>query len=190
LGNPGFVILVGPLFFGVRAFPIFTLAAIGSLVAIVYLEVLGYVHPTIGPTTFDILIPIVILLLGATAMSWVIVRNLEKNLERLEASKAELRKNNELTLEAWAKVLEYRHRETEGHSRRVIDLSTRLARALGCSHEDIDHLRRGALLHDIGKLAVPDNVLMKPRNARSFISIQNMPKICLRGSLFSSHRFV
>jgi hypothetical protein len=42
LGNPGFVILVGPLFFGVRAFPIFTLAAIGSLVAIVYLEVLGY----------------------------------------------------------------------------------------------------------------------------------------------------
>ena len=68
----------------------------------------------------------------------------------------------ELTLEAWAKVMELRDRETEGHSRRLVELSSRLARALGLSEEEISHLRHGALLHDIGKLAVPDSILLKP----------------------------
>ena len=71
-------------------------------------------------------------------------------------------KNYELTLAAWAKVLEYRHQETEGHCRRVTDLSVRLARALGCSQEEVVHIQHGGLLHDIGKLAIPDSVLLKP----------------------------
>jgi HD-GYP domain-containing protein (c-di-GMP phosphodiesterase class II) len=156
------LILFGALFFGKRASPIISLAAIGSLVAIVYLEIHGYVHPTIGATEFDVLIPIAVLLLGASAVTWIIVRNLEKNLERVKASDAELRKNYDLTLEAWAKVLEYRDRETEGHSRRLVELSTGLARALGLGEEEITHLRRGAQLHDIGKLAIPDHILLKP----------------------------
>jgi len=67
-----------------------------------------------------------------------------------------------LTLAAWAKALEYRDKETEGHSRRLVELSTQLARALNRSEEEIVHLRRGALLHDIGKLAIPDDILLKP----------------------------
>jgi len=58
--------------------------------------------------------------------------------------------------------MEYRDRETEGHSRRLVELSTRLARALGISGEEIVQLQRGALLHDIGKLAIPDDILLKP----------------------------
>jgi putative nucleotidyltransferase with HDIG domain len=58
--------------------------------------------------------------------------------------------------------LEYRDKETEGHSRRLVELSTRLANALGLTAEQIGHLRRGALLHDIGKLAIPDEILLKP----------------------------
>lgn len=104
----------------------------------------------------------VILLLAATAMIWIIVENIERDLERVEASEAELRKNYDLTLEAWAKVLEYRDRETEGHSRRLVELSTQLGQALGLSEEEIANLRRGALLHDIGKLAIPDQILLKP----------------------------
>lgn len=155
-------ILLGALFFGARAAPIFTLAAIASLVTVAFLEIQGYVRPTIGPTRFDILAPIIILLLLASALNWVIVRNLERNFERVKASDAELRETYDLTLAAWARVLEYRHRETEGHSRRVVELSVQLARAMGCSPDDIAHLKRGALLHDIGKLAIPDNVLFKP----------------------------
>lgn len=161
LGYPIFI-MVGTLFFGKRAAPFFALSAILSLVVLVYLEIQDYVHPTIGPTKFDILIPIIILLVVAAAFIWVVVGNLENDLERVKESEAELRKNYDLTLEAWAKVLEYRDKETEGHSRRLAELSTRLARALGCGEEEITNLRRGALLHDIGKLAIPDDLLLKP----------------------------
>lgn len=155
-------IMVGALFFGKRAAPYFSLAAIASLFGIVSLEIRGDIHPTIGPTEFDILLPIVILLLVVSAFIWVVVGIMEKNLDRVKESEAELRANYDLTLEAWAKVLEYRDRETEGHSRRLVELSTRLATALGLSTEEIDQLRRGALLHDIGKLAIPDEILLKP----------------------------
>jgi len=155
-------IMIGVLFFGKRATPYFTLAAIASLIAIVYLEIHGYVHPTIGPTEFEILQSIIILILVASAFIWVVVGIMEKNLERVKESEAELRKNYDLTLEAWAKVLEYRDEDTEGHSRRLVELSTILAKAMGFSVEEIGHLQRGALLHDIGKLAIPDEILLKP----------------------------
>src|SRR6266511_2512398 len=155
-------IMIGILFFGKRATPYFSLATIASLIGIVTLEIHGYIHPTIGATKFDILPPIIVLLLAVTAFIWVVVGNMEKHLERVKESEAELRKNYDLTLGAWAKVLEYRDKETEGHSRRLVELSARLAQALGLSMEEIGHLRRGALLHDIGKMAIPDEILLKP----------------------------
>ena len=161
LAYPTFI-MIGVLFFGRRATLYFSLAAIASLMGIVYLEIHGYVHPTIGTTEFDILLPIIILILVASAFIWVVVGIMEKDLERVRESEAELRENYNLTLEAWAKVLEYRDEDTEGHSRRVVDLSIRLAETMGFSAEEIEHLQRGALLHDIGKLAIPDKVLLKP----------------------------
>jgi putative nucleotidyltransferase with HDIG domain len=155
-------IMIGVLFFGKRATPYFSVAAIVSLIGIVTLEIHGYIHPTIGTTRFDILLPMIILLLVAAGFIWVVVGNMENHIERVKESEAELRKNYDLTLGAWAKVLEYRDKETEGHSRRLVELSTRLAQALGLSDEEIGHLRRGALLHDIGKLAIPDEILLKP----------------------------
>lgn len=154
-------IMIGVLFFGRRATPYFVLATVISLIGLVYLEMHGYVHPTIGKTRFDILLPIVILLAAIGGLIWVVVGTMEKNLERVRESEAELRNNYDLTLQAWAKILEYRDRETEGHSRRVVELSTRLAKAMGLSMNEIIHLRHGALLHDIGKLAIPDEILLK-----------------------------
>lgn len=154
-------IMIGTLFFGKRAAPYFGLAAIISLFGIVFLEIRGDIQPTIGRTEFDILLPIVILIVVAAACIWVVVGIMEQSLARVKESEAELKANYDLTLEAWAKVLEYRDRETEGHSRRLVELSTRLAAALGLNTEEIAHLRRGALLHDIGKLAIPDEVLLK-----------------------------
>ncbi len=68
----------------------------------------------------------------------------------------------EATIEGWSRALELRDRETAGHSQRVVDLTLRVARALGLSDAELVHIRRGALLHDIGKLGIPDNILMKP----------------------------
>ena len=155
-------IMMGILFFGKRSTLYFSLATIASLIGIVTLEIHGYIHPTIGATNFDILLPIIILLLAVTAFIWVVVGNTEGDLERVKDSEVELRKNYDLTLESWAKVLEYRDKETEGHSRRLVELSTRLAQELGLTPEAIGHLRHGALLHDIGKLAIPDEILLKP----------------------------
>lgn len=68
----------------------------------------------------------------------------------------------EATLEGWTRALDLRDRETEGHSRRVTDLTVRLARLMGVSEADCVHIRRGALLHDIGKMGIPDSILLKP----------------------------
>ena len=156
------LIICGALLFGRRFIPFVFLGSIFSVVAIVYLEIIGQIHPTIHSARFSDLTPIVIILLIASLVVWVIMNNYENNIDRVKKSRAELYKNNILTLESWAKVLEYRDIETAGHSTRIVELSSRLAHALGCSKEEIEQLRRGSLLHDIGKLAVPDSILLKP----------------------------
>ena len=67
----------------------------------------------------------------------------------------------EATLEGWIRALDLRDGETQGHSRRVVELSVRLAQDLGVCAEELVHVRRGALLHDVGKMALPDTVLLK-----------------------------
>jgi putative nucleotidyltransferase with HDIG domain len=62
----------------------------------------------------------------------------------------------------WARALDLRDKETEGHSQRVTRMTVRLAQALGVPEADIVQMRRGALLHDIGKLGIPDAILQKP----------------------------
>ncbi len=156
------LIMVGTLFFGKKASPYFAIASIASVAAIDYLQIQGVIQPTINPPTYISLIPITILLVVSSVIVWVIVDNMEKNLMQVKESEIELMRNYDMTLEAWSKVLEYRDRETQDHSMRLVELSTQLARAAGCSEEQIINLRRGALMHDIGKLAIPDEVLLKP----------------------------
>jgi PAS domain S-box-containing protein len=68
----------------------------------------------------------------------------------------------EATLNGWSRALELRDRETEGHSRRVMEMTLRLASAVGIPQEDLSHIHWGVLLHDIGKLGVLDEILRKP----------------------------
>lgn len=79
-----------------------------------------------------------------------------------QQSSIELLVAYDLTLEGWSKALDLRDRETEGHSLRVTEGTERLARHLNYSPSEITHMRRGALLHDIGKLGIPDGILLKP----------------------------
>ncbi len=81
-----------------------------------------------------------------------------------EAQKANvsLRQAYDATIEGWARALELRDGDTEGHSARVADLAVQLARIVGVNESDLVALRRGALLHDIGKMGIPDTILLKP----------------------------
>ncbi|MFO7942691.1 MAG: GAF domain-containing protein [Anaerolineales bacterium] len=81
--------------------------------------------------------------------------------EELQQSNMEITQAYDTTLEGWAKALELRDHDTEGHSRRVTDLTIKLANMLGVPKKELPHIRRGALLHDIGKMAIPDEILRK-----------------------------
>ena len=80
----------------------------------------------------------------------------------LQRSNFELALAYEATIEGWSRALDLRDRETEGHTQRVADLTLKLARKMGLSEERLILIRRGALLHDIGKMGIPDQILLKP----------------------------
>ncbi len=79
----------------------------------------------------------------------------------LQKSNAELVIAYDSTIEGWARALELRDKETEGHTQRVVEITLRLARSYGIKEAELIHVRRGALLHDIGKMAIADSILMK-----------------------------
>jgi HD-GYP domain-containing protein (c-di-GMP phosphodiesterase class II) len=80
----------------------------------------------------------------------------------LQQSNLDLSEAYEATIEGWSAALDLRDRETEGHTRRVTEMTLRLAKRMGLSEQELVHVRRGALLHDIGKMGVPDRILLKP----------------------------
>ncbi|MFZ5822444.1 MAG: HD domain-containing phosphohydrolase [Chloroflexota bacterium] len=80
----------------------------------------------------------------------------------LEAANTELQIAYEATLQGWVRALDLRDKETEGHTQRVTALTQELAREMGLADEELIHIKRGALLHDIGKMGIPDGILLKP----------------------------
>jgi len=92
------------------------------------------------------------------------------NLEQLVSSRtemlgqavADLERSYDITLEALGDALDLKDSETEGHSKRVTAFTIALSRAMGLSPSEIRVIARGAFLHDIGKMAIPDAILLKP----------------------------
>jgi HD-GYP domain-containing protein (c-di-GMP phosphodiesterase class II) len=82
--------------------------------------------------------------------------------EDLQRAHSNLVQSYDATIEGWSRALDLRDQETEGHTQRVLGLTEQLARAAGVSDADLIHIHRGALLHDIGKIGVPDHILRKP----------------------------
>ena len=107
------------------------------------------------------------------------LRKLNSELEdRVRARTQDLAEAYDTTLEGWARALELRDKETEGHSRRVTEITLKIAHAMKIPEEDMEHIRRGAILHDIGKMSIPDEILHKPGNltAEEREIIKNHPK--------------
>jgi putative two-component system response regulator len=81
---------------------------------------------------------------------------------KLQEAHSQLLAAYEATIEGWSHAMDLRDHETEGHSQRVTKLTIELAQAYGFDDEAIHHIKRGALLHDMGKIGVPDSILHKP----------------------------
>jgi PAS domain S-box-containing protein len=86
----------------------------------------------------------------------------KQSQEALQIAHADLQEAYDRTIEGWVKALDMRDRETEGHTQRVTEMAAKLARKLNCTEEELIHIRRGALLHDMGKMGIPDEILQKP----------------------------
>ncbi|MBI5302262.1 MAG: HD domain-containing protein [Chloroflexi bacterium] len=87
---------------------------------------------------------------------------IQRDFSALENSRRALEHNYDATLKSWVHALDLRDHETSNHTQRVCDLTLRVARAMGVGATELEHIRRGALLHDIGKIGVPDHILRKP----------------------------
>jgi len=92
----------------------------------------------------------------------MLVNSFNQMVANLNSSRMDLLDSYDSTLEGWSKMLELRDKETEGHAKRVVEMTVLLARELGLKDVQLEHIRRGALLHDIGKMGVPDAILLKP----------------------------
>ena len=105
---------------------------------------------------------VIIILLATASILSVTLKTIEENLMQVALSEKVIKESYELTLEGWAKALELSGREPEGHSRRVIELVMEFGDNLELNDETKAQLRHGALLHDIGKMGISDEILTKP----------------------------
>lgn len=98
--------------------------------------------------------------------------------EKQESIEWEINSGMTITLEGWAHAIERRSQEADGHTKRVTELTVELAQRLNIPENQIIHIRRGAILHDIGKIGVPESVLLKPSvlNDKERELLRNHPK--------------
>lgn len=87
---------------------------------------------------------------------------LKQDLKELKENHERLKQAYNETISAWSRAMDIRDKETEGHSQRVANIATALGRKMGLDEETITDLRHGALLHDVGKIGIPDQILHKP----------------------------
>lgn len=91
-----------------------------------------------------------------------LAQSFNEMVTNLSRSEKDLISAYDKTIEGWSKALELRDEETQGHTLRVAGLTLKLARAMNIDEGEMINLRRGALLHDIGKIGIPDKILLKP----------------------------
>ncbi len=96
-----------------------------------------------------------------SAQAAIAIDNAEM-FDTLQRANTDLTIAYDATIEGWSRALELRDRETLGHTQRVTRLTVSLAESLGIKEESLINIRRGVLLHDIGKMAIPDRILLKP----------------------------
>lgn len=166
LFDPGIValpllIILASFLFGSRMIFRVTLMLLAGVGLLGYLERAGIISPPYLASN-ERLIIISLLIVFTAVLQKRIIWNWERVAEAHQESERKIREAYILTLEGWAKTLEFHDRETLGHSQRVTALCQRLAEKLGIIDlQELEYIRWGALLHDIGKLAIPYEILHK-----------------------------
>jgi len=149
---PIFIIFTSYLF-SKKAAIYTTLLSIGSIVLVYFLERGEYFIPSDYTITSQLIV-IFVLFPALGFILWAVMDSWEKIMQNL-------RETYDITLTGWGLALEYRDLETEGHSQNVVEMTMAMANQLGIPERQLNHIRRGALLHDIGKMAIPDAILLK-----------------------------
>jgi hypothetical protein len=163
LAYPLILVLVG-LAFGPRYLPLATIFIVFIIGGLYFLSTKGMVQPFNGRVPVGRLDSITVggMLLIVGALMNIMMRLVERHVERIIQSEERLRKTYESTLVGWSHALELREQEPEGHNKRVVDLTLSLSKQMGLREEQLIEIRWGALLHDIGKIGVPDGILQNP----------------------------
>lgn len=159
---PVLIILAG-LIIGKLFIPYMTLIILVEVTGIYWLTTAGVIAPFDGRITvhFYSFITVFILLVITGIIIWITIQTIEKKFEQLVESERNLRNSYDQIVDGWGKALELFDKDTEGHSLRVTELTLDLARKNNIDSEELEHIRRGALLHDIGKMGISDETLNK-----------------------------
>ncbi len=162
LAYPILIIFAG-LVFGKRSTVVVTGITIVQIILVYNLAKAGYVQVFDGAIeiTIEETIITLIILIATGFFVWVVVDIIENAVDQIQQSENELENAYDETLAAWARALELGGREIPGHSARVAALSTQLAERLNLDPLLIKQVRQGALLHDIGKIGIPEQILLK-----------------------------
>lgn len=160
------LITIAGLVLGKRAIPYFTGCILIEVSVLYWLIVIGRLKPFGGAATIMIhnFLTVMVLLLICGIVIWITMDTLERNFKKIIDSEIKLRDSYDRTITGWGKALELFDRDTEDHSQRVIDLALALARKAGLPDGELEHIKRGALLHDVGKMGVAEAVLNKPES--------------------------
>ena len=160
---PILLIAAGTIF-GRTLVPLFSGIIISLSTFLFILDRIGLIQPYNGVVVwkpdFFIISLIIIIFTGTILM--IIMDTIEKNLKHIIQSEQMIKSTYRLTLESWAKALELYGREPEGHSERIIAMTEGFTEALGLDEQTREDIFHGALLHDIGKMGLPDSILLKP----------------------------
>ena len=163
------VLVMAAMLINLRAVFIFGFSSVILGFVMAVLKTRGILPPEITVSVYSDWMAQTNLLVLNVGLLYLALSNIRRAFRRTQKAEKEVRQlNDELslaydtTLEGWARALELKDRETEGHSRRVTKLTKLLAVEIGVSKEALLNIHYGALLHDIGKMATPDEILHKP----------------------------
>jgi putative nucleotidyltransferase with HDIG domain len=157
------LIVFSGLIFGKRSVVLVTGITLAQFSLVYSLSVTGQVQPFEGAVnmSFEDMVTTLIILLATGFLIWVVIDIIENAVLRISRSEQEVEEAYDQTLMAWARALELRNREEPGHSARVSSLTVLFAEEIGLSEEQVRGAWQGALLHDIGKMGVPESILLK-----------------------------
>jgi putative nucleotidyltransferase with HDIG domain len=182
LGFPA-VIVFGGMLFGRRLVPGVTVFVCVSFSLIYLSSIVGYTVPfNMIEAKFQDYISNLLFFIVIGVLLFAIMKSIEEYVSRVIDSEDRQQKAYESILRGWSAALELRDHETEGHSKRVTALAVKLARKFGFDDEEIKYIHWGALLHDIGKMGLSDDILRKPGSLTKgeFEKVRKHPEIAVK----------